>query len=256
MRRMYSKSQLIDLIEEHSAETSVTSVNDMTGDVTLKASDIKANNAATIQSNLERIDERIDDLDSAKLDKITTTGIYGRLYGISTGGAQNQYNISRDAHPADTIVQRGANGVINVGTPTANNHAATKQYVDNKIGTNILREMTLTLHQGESSWVLPSGITFARIKLDEDLSGVDGIAQWCNIYTGGQSRNGYLKYIFEGPNPQQLSPHNYLNEGVFSAYNAYIGYSATTGNIFIYDQNSLGTISAQTTFTIAIQYTL
>lgn len=46
----------------------VTSVNGKTGDVVLSASDIKATNQQTVQQNLERIDERCDDLDNDKLD--------------------------------------------------------------------------------------------------------------------------------------------------------------------------------------------
>lgn len=190
MRRMYSKKQLVDLIEEHSAETSVTSVNGKTGNVTLKASDIKAQNAATIQSNLERIDGRIDDLD---------------------------------------------------------------ERVD-QVGANILREMTLTLAQGESAWALPSGITFARVKLDEDISNIDGIAQWCNLYTGGIDRKGNLKYL--DSNSQQITLHNYLAEDAFSSYNAFIEYDRTTGNIYIQDQISATRISSPVTFTIAVQYIL
>ncbi len=61
---------------------------------------------------------------------MSTTSTYSRLYGISAGGYQYTYNVARDSIPADSIVQRGANGVINTGTPTADSHAATKKYVD------------------------------------------------------------------------------------------------------------------------------
>lgn len=63
MRRMYSKSQIVKIIDEHGGGGgAVDSVNGKTGTVVLKASDIDANNAQTIQNNLERLDTRIDDL--------------------------------------------------------------------------------------------------------------------------------------------------------------------------------------------------
>lgn len=63
MRRMYSKSQIEKIIDEHGGGGgAVDSVNGKVGTVVLKASDIDANNAQTIQQNLERIDTRIDDL--------------------------------------------------------------------------------------------------------------------------------------------------------------------------------------------------
>lgn len=52
------KVQIGDTV--YSLEGGVTSVNEKTGDVVLKAEDIKANNQATIQSNLERIDSEIN----------------------------------------------------------------------------------------------------------------------------------------------------------------------------------------------------
>lgn len=48
----------------------VKSVNGKIGDVVLKAEDINANNAQTIQDNLERIDGRIDDLPQMIFDII------------------------------------------------------------------------------------------------------------------------------------------------------------------------------------------
>lgn len=63
-----------------------------------------------------------------KLDKVTT-GNSQRAYCISSANAQSMIVVSADSI-ADSIAQRGAGGVIIVGTPTAVNHATTKTYVD------------------------------------------------------------------------------------------------------------------------------
>lgn len=75
MRRMYSKNQIIDLIEEHGGGGSgaVASVNGKTGAVVLNADDIKlSTNQQTIQANLERIDaeveSNIDDIQNLNTD--------------------------------------------------------------------------------------------------------------------------------------------------------------------------------------------
>lgn len=62
----------------------VDSVNGKTGTVVLNAGDIKASNAQTIQQNLERIDERIDSLDSIAM--IPESSTY-----ISTGTTGSNY---------------------------------------------------------------------------------------------------------------------------------------------------------------------
>lgn len=72
MRRMYSKNQIIDLIEEHGGGGSgaVASVNGKTGAVVLKANDIKlSTNQQTVQANLERIDGDITQVKQDLLDK-------------------------------------------------------------------------------------------------------------------------------------------------------------------------------------------
>jgi len=70
-----------------------------------------------------------------KLDKVNTAGSYG-VYGISNG-SQTIYNLSKTTAQlyANFIVQRDTNGQVNVpATPTADNHAASKKYVDDIVG--------------------------------------------------------------------------------------------------------------------------
>lgn len=77
-----------------------------------------------------------------KVDKVSTAS---KIYGTNSNGAQTTYTLSSSAS-ANTIAYRGANGILVVGTPTSNEHAATKKYVDDGLaikqdelvsGTNI-----------------------------------------------------------------------------------------------------------------------
>lgn len=78
----------------------------------------------------------------AKLDKSSTATV---VYGTNSSGNQTTYSIASSA-TATTVAFRGTGGVLKVGTPTANTHAATKKYVDDIVaakqdtlvsGTNI-----------------------------------------------------------------------------------------------------------------------
>lgn len=61
-----------------------------------------------------------------KVDKVSSAS---KIYGTNSSSAQTTYSLSSSA-TASTIAYRGTGGVLSVGTPTANAHAATKAYVD------------------------------------------------------------------------------------------------------------------------------
>lgn len=72
---------------------------------------------------------RISDMNSAletKLDKVEQSGV---VYINSADGVPDSIAFSQNAD-AETIAQRGVNGVLSVGAPTAATHAANKGYVD------------------------------------------------------------------------------------------------------------------------------
>ena len=67
-----------------------------------------------------------------KLDKVTTTDDYARLYGVAANGDQTTYKLTSGNTP-NTIASRNASGQINVADPTDGENAANKRYVDNSI---------------------------------------------------------------------------------------------------------------------------
>lgn len=91
---------------------------------------------------------------SGKLDKVTSTGSY-RSYIITADGSQGTMALSSNTPSGNTIATRTSTGTLKAATPTANDDAATKKYVDDAIG-NItalfasLVDMTKTTQSDES----------------------------------------------------------------------------------------------------------
>lgn len=70
---------------------------------------------------------------NGKLDKVTSTGSY-RAYIIAADGSQGTMVISSNTPSDNTIANRTSTGTLKCATPTANDDAATKKYVDDAIG--------------------------------------------------------------------------------------------------------------------------
>lgn len=91
----------------------------------------------------------VDDQVATKLPKTTlelqaTSYLYGTAdKGVSTTAHQ----LTQLPNPY-TIPQRGPGGIIRVGTPTADNHAATKKYVDDTIASSISPYQTAFITKG------------------------------------------------------------------------------------------------------------
>ena len=79
-----------------------------------------------VDTNLGLSISAIGPIVSAKVDK---SGVASVLYGTDGSGAQATYTV-RSAATASAVAQRGAGGVLKVGTPSAADDAATKSYAD------------------------------------------------------------------------------------------------------------------------------
>lgn len=94
-------------------------------------------------SSQKAVKTYIDNADTKKVDKTSTAS---RVYVTNASGNQSTLSYSQ-SNSADSIAQRDADGQITVNqTPTANDHAASKKYVDDGLsdkqavlvsGTNI-----------------------------------------------------------------------------------------------------------------------
>lgn len=73
----------------------------------------------TLQTNIDK-----------KLDKVTTPQDGYKVYAVSPEGSQTLYGASQAATGNTIAIREATSGSLNVGTPTANTHATTKQYVD------------------------------------------------------------------------------------------------------------------------------
>ena len=94
-------------------------------------------------SSQKAVKTYVDDADAKKVDKTSTAS---QVYVTNASGNQSTLSYSQ-SNSADSIAQRDADGQITVNqTPTANDHAASKKYVDDGLsdkqavlvsGTNI-----------------------------------------------------------------------------------------------------------------------
>lgn len=79
-------------------------------------------------ANKKYVDDTNTALDNKKLDKIISTGV-NKLYSVNTEGEQSSIEFSQST-TAETIAQRNAGGALAVGTPTTDDEATPKSYVD------------------------------------------------------------------------------------------------------------------------------
>ena len=78
--------------------------------------------------------EHVDTFNAdTKLDKVS--GQNYKLYGTDSAGNQTLLQWAYESPLKETIVRRNTVGNIVIATPTADNHAATKKYVDNTISS-------------------------------------------------------------------------------------------------------------------------
>ena len=111
-----------------------------------------------------------------KLDKVTTTDDFARLYGVAANGVQTTYKLTSGNTP-NTIASRNASGQINVADPTAGAHAANKRYVDDSIPD--VSNMVTT----DTAQTISGHKIFDEGSVDVAQSGNTGKA--VRIYSGG-----------------------------------------------------------------------
>jgi hypothetical protein len=113
-------SPIINMTAENSANLS-----DESGTNALKVagSDLIINWLQSFRNNLKYLLSEI-------ADKVDITNEANKVYGTATDTSPTTYTVQMDAYEKSTLIQRGEGGVATVGTPTGNNHAATKKYVD------------------------------------------------------------------------------------------------------------------------------
>lgn len=84
----------------------------------------------------------VDTAVSGKLDKITSTSASSRVYAVRFDGAQTTYNITASIEPS-VLAFRDTDGSLKVPTPTANEQATPKSYID-----GLAETWTFTLEDG------------------------------------------------------------------------------------------------------------
>lgn len=72
-------------------------------------------------------------VDEGFVSQVKTSSSLQRVYAISQDGTQKVLNASENPF-ANALVLFGQGGIVKVGTPTKDNHATTKKYVDDLVG--------------------------------------------------------------------------------------------------------------------------
>ena len=108
-----------------------------------------------------------------KLDKITSSGTYTRLYSVSADGSTQSSENCSDTVVNSAVIKRNSSGQIKVPTtPTANDDAVAKQYVDNK--TTILIGSSAPTTNTPADFVgqlyFTAGSTYQCTAINEDTS--------------------------------------------------------------------------------------
>jgi len=187
---------------------------------------------------------------TTKLDKVTSTSAYPRLYSVNEAGTNSTTLLAYGSAIEWSIAGRDANGAIYTGAPTADAHAATKKYVDDAI-SNVEVSSIKTFYglspssSAEPSKAVPSGYTpiaylqdnasgcimtdyyfrpGCKVKfkgrLDSDYGGADSSYFGClesGKITMLNNYNGYYEFFVEGERPN-IDSSGGLNLGNDSDY--------------------------------------
>lgn len=124
-----------------------------------------------------------DTLLSGKLDKVTTVTSGSQLYQKNPDGTQSMANVVTGSAAANTIPLRTPTGTLRTATPTDNNDATNKSYVDNLADTqngtvsqcvtytpdNLILEISGTTFTAKSGSVITmAGSTYSTVTLTAD----------------------------------------------------------------------------------------
>lgn len=105
-RRMWDEKEIIQIAEEYGGGGeggAVNSVNGKKGNVVLSASDIKATNSASIQSNLERIDEEINRVEGSLSNYVTLSELDEKGY-MDEGAVETKIDSAIEDLPSKQYV--------------------------------------------------------------------------------------------------------------------------------------------------------
>lgn len=71
--------------------------------------------------------------------KVASSTQANKIYGTGQNGADTTYPLGGSTAQSNSIAYRQTGGVLHVGTPTADTHAATKKYVDDALAPGVVK---------------------------------------------------------------------------------------------------------------------
>lgn len=85
------------------------------------------------EDNMNKIEDELEALDDGKVDKYTGEQTTGQAIYGQGGSGEKVFFTNSNTYSQGMIPMYGSGGTLLTGTPTANNHAATKKYVDDAV---------------------------------------------------------------------------------------------------------------------------
>lgn len=188
-------------------------------------------NISTYVSNYTYNKETIDAKDSTKVNKLTSPNNLPRVYGYE-GSTQTSYatdNNNGDQMVYNALVKRNATGQVRVpATPTDNNHATSKTYVDTKFGVAI--DISIDENYDLVVRLLnANGVELSRDDIDLPLESIVVSAQYYETYTyAGQTYSKAIVIVLATTNVPTIIPVGDILSGV-------VNVSDIVDNLISYD---------------------
>lgn len=203
------------------ANTHATNKKYVDDAVSGKQDALTAGNGIDITDNTIKVDD-------SHIPYLATAPISSRvLYYKSSTNSWDTMNYSTGAD-ADSIAKRGSDGTLKVATPTLDEHATTKKYVDDKVAS---KQDTLTAGDGID-------ITDNTIKVDNHVAYLTTLASGSVLPVWTGSRWGQLTYSYNaaGNTVARRNPTGTVEVATptadsHAATKAYVDNKATAGNI-------------------------
>lgn len=217
--------------------------------------------ALDTKTNVTVNGEHVDTFNAdTKLDKVTNAFTYARLYGIDYNGTNALFNIAQITAIPKTIVLRDDSGRVVTATPTADNDATTKKYVDdlastkqdvltgsnpiyidsnNNIGLNYGNGLTVNGSILElSSNILDSGFYASNDSYIKNDNNTLNIITYGNLEIDSLSENGEIRvqgaYNSETGKATTIKVHNSVYGLSINTSNIELGACSTDGTITPY----------------------
>ncbi len=143
----YASKSLESTVSTHTSNSTihVTAANKTTWNNKQNAITLSNKLSSDLVDDIDKTNKFVTDTDKENWNnKVNQTDATSKIYATDNTGAQTTLSYT-DSNTASTVVMRNASSQINIAqTPTANNHAASKKYVDDNTNNKVIKNADIT----------------------------------------------------------------------------------------------------------------